>query len=163
MIPLVVMVVAWLLFRGLGATGRFRAAGTTVGALRFALAVMFMFTSVSHFLPAIRGDLVRMVPPFLPLPEVLVSLTGLLELAGAVGLLIPTTTTAAAYGLLALLVAMFPANVYAATTGLEIGGEAATPLVWRLPLQLLWIGGLWWVGRTHSRGRRVETGTSRHA
>lgn len=159
MIPLIVMVAAWLVFRGLGATGRFPAAASTAGALRFALAVMFLFTALSHFLPQIRGDLVRMVPPILPYPELLVTLTGLLELAGAIGLLIPATTSIAAYGLIALLVALLPANVYAATASLEIGGRAATPLVWRLPLQLLWIGALWWVARAHARRRPMAAGT----
>jgi uncharacterized membrane protein len=52
---------------------------------------------------------------------------------------------AAAYGLIALLVAMFPANVHAAREGLMIAGRRAAPLVWRLPLQLFWIAALWWV------------------
>jgi uncharacterized membrane protein len=156
-IPLVVMIVAWVVARGLGATGRFPAAATTVGALRFALAVMFLFTGVSHFLPNTRPDLVRMVPSVLPYPEHLVTLTGVLQLAGAVGLLIRNLTSLAAYCLMALLVAMFPANVYAAITGLEIAGQPATPLIWRLPLQLFWIGALWWVARTHRPARRTLT------
>ena len=153
MAPLMVMVVGWLVFRTLGATGRLKAAATTAGALRFALAIMFMFTAVSHFLPSTRGDMVRMVPPALPFPELLVTLTGLLEMAGATGLLLPATTSVAAYCLMALLVAMFPANVYAASAGIEIGGRVAMALIWRLPLQLVWIGALWWVGRVHSRAR----------
>ncbi len=153
MIPLIVMIVAWMGARLVAATGHFPAAATTVGALRFGLAAMFAFTGVSHFLPDTRPDLIRMVPPPLPYPEHLVTLTGVLELAGAVGLLVPGLTSLAAYCLMALLVAMFPANVYAATAGLEIGGREASPLVWRLPLQLFWIGALWWVGRTHRRPR----------
>jgi uncharacterized membrane protein len=151
--PLVVMLVAWVVARGLGATGRFPAAATAVGALRFALAVMFLFTGAAHFLPATRPDLIRMVPPVLPFPEHLVTVTGVLEIAGAVGLLIPNLTSLTAYCLAALLVAMFPANVYAAIAGLEIAGREASPLVWRLPLQLFWIGALVWVGREHRRPR----------
>jgi uncharacterized membrane protein len=41
--------------------------------------------------------------------------------------------------------AMFPANVHAAREGLMVAGRRATPLVWRLPLQLFWIAALWWV------------------
>ena len=52
---------------------------------------------------------------------------------------------AAAYGLMALLVAMLPANVHAAREGLMIAGRRAAPLVWRLPLQLFWIAAVWWV------------------
>jgi uncharacterized membrane protein len=66
-----------------------------------------------------------------------------LELAGAIGLLVPQVQAAAEYGLIALLVAMFPANVHAAREGLLIAGRRATPLIWRLPLQLFWIGTLW--------------------
>ena len=71
--------------------------------------------------------------------------TGVLELIGAIGLLVPQALPAAAYGLIALLVAMFPANVHAAREGLAIAGRRAMPLVWRVPLQLFWIAALWWV------------------
>jgi uncharacterized membrane protein len=151
--PLVVMLGAWIIARGLGATGRFPAAATAVGALRYALAVMFLFTGATHFLPATRPELIRMVPPVLPFPEHLVTLTGILEIAGAVGLLIPSLTSLAAYCLAALLVAMFPANAYAAIAGIEFAGREASPLVWRLPLQLFWIGALVWVAREQRRPR----------
>ena len=75
------------------------------------------------------------------------TLTGLFELIGAVGLLLPWAAPAAAYGLMLLLVAMFPANVHAACAGLQIGGRRASPLGWRLPLQIVWIASLWWVAR----------------
>ena len=86
-----------------------------------------------------------MVPTGLPAPALLVMATGLLELAGAIGLLVPWARTAAAFGLIALLVAMFPANVQAARQRLTIAARRAMPLVWRLPLQLLWIAALWWI------------------
>jgi uncharacterized membrane protein len=152
------MLVVWVVARGIGATGRAAAAATTVGALRFALAIMLLFTGAAHFLPNTRPDLVRMVPPVLPYPEHLVTLTGILELAGAVGLLIPRFTSLAAYCLAALLVAMFPANVYAAMADVEVGGRAASPLVWRLPLQLFWIAALLWVARAHRTPRGVRAG-----
>src|SRR5688500_11960698 len=148
------MIVAWVVARLSGAPGRAPAAATTVGALRFALAIMFFFTGAAHFLPNTRPDLIRMVPPALPFAEHLVTLTGILELAGAIGLLIPSLTSLAAYCLAALLVAMFPANAYAAIAGVEFGGSAASPLVWRLPLQLFWIGALVWVARAHRAPRR---------
>jgi uncharacterized membrane protein len=151
MIPLVVMIGGWAISRALGAFGRLPSADSTVGALRYALAAMFAFTALSHFLPVTRPDLIRMVPPVFPASGAIITVTGLLELAGAIGLLLPGWTRAAAYCLAALLVAMFPANVYAAREGLEIGGAAATPLVWRLPLQLFWIAALIAVGRRHPR------------
>ena len=75
----------------------------------------------------------------------LVTLTGVLELMGAIGLLLPSTAIAAAYGLISLLVLMFPANVHAGRAGLVIAGRHATPLIWRLPLQVFWIGALGYV------------------
>ncbi len=148
MIPLVVMTAAWLVFRALGLAGLILGASTWAGALRFALAVMFVVTGLAHFLPRSRPDLVRMVPPQFPRPAWLVTLTGVAEFVGAAGLLVPASARAAAYGLLVLLVAMFPANVFAARARLPVAGRVATPLVLRLPLQLAWIAALWWVAMT---------------
>jgi uncharacterized membrane protein len=145
MAPLIIMLVAWLVARLIGVTGLWLCADSWTGGLRIALAAMFVFTSVSHFHPRTRPDLVRMVPASLPAPALLVTATGVFELLGAIGLLVPRALPLAAYGLIALLVAMFPANVHAARQGLMVAGRRATPLLWRLPLQLFWIGALWWV------------------
>jgi len=145
MAPLIVMLAAWLVARSMGFAGVWPQADSWRDALRIALAAMFVFTAVSHFHPRTRPDLIRMVPESLPAPSLLVTATGVLEFLGAVGLLVPQALPAAAYGLIALLVAMFPANVHAARKGLMIAGRRATPLLWRLPLQLFWIVALWWV------------------
>ena len=144
MAPLIVMLAAWLAGRSMGFVGVWPQADSWSSALRIALAAMFMFTAVSHFHPRTRPDLMRMVPESLPAPALAVTATGVLEFLGAVGLLVPETAPAAAYGLMALLVAIFPANVHAARKGLIIAGRRATPLLWRLPLQLFWIAALWW-------------------
>jgi uncharacterized membrane protein len=144
--PLIVMLASWLLVRALGAVG-VMAASSWVDALRLALGVMFLFTAASHFAPRTRPDIVRMVPPAFPRPDLLVTLTGTLELAGAVGLLLPRFTALAAWCLAVLLVAMFPANVYADTQALQIAGRRATPIAIRLPMQLFWIASLVWVAR----------------
>lgn len=83
-------------------------------AIAVGLAAMFVLTGTAHFVPPLRGDLVAIVPPRLPAPALLVSITGVLEFLGAVGLLIPSTRIAAAVCLLLLMLAMFPANVHAA-------------------------------------------------
>jgi uncharacterized membrane protein len=83
-------------------------------AIAVGLAAMFALTGVAHFVPPLRGDLIAIVPPQLPAPGLLVSVTGVLEFLGVVGLLVPATRVAAAAYLLVLMVAMFPANVYAA-------------------------------------------------
>src|SRR5262245_58424298 len=109
MVPLIVMTAAWLVARAFGAITLWSATNSWGGALRFALAMMFLFTAVSHFHRRTRADLVRMVPPRLPAPGALVALTGVLEVTGAVGLLLPSTAVVAAYGLIALLILMLPA------------------------------------------------------
>ena len=145
MAPLFVMLAVSLGARAIGATGVWPMADSWSDALRIGLAAMFVFTAASHFHPRTRSDLIRMVPTSLPAPAAMVTATGVLELLGAIGLLVPHARTAAAYGLIALLVAMFPANVRAAREELTIAGRRATPLTWRLPLQLFWIAALWWV------------------
>lgn len=145
MAPLIVMLAACLVARSIGFTGVWPQANSWNGALRIGLAAMFVVTAVSHFHPRTRPDLVRMVPANLSAPALLVTATGVFEFLGAIGLLLPQALPAAAYGLMALLVAMFPANVHAARKGLMVAGRRATPLLWRLPLQLFWIAALWWV------------------
>jgi uncharacterized membrane protein len=143
--PLIVQVVAWVAFWLTGLTGLLPAAGTLIDALRFALAVMFGFTALTHFLPRTRHDLIRMVPPVFPAPGLLVSLTGLLELAGAIGLLFPPLARLVALALAVLLLALLPANIHAARSDLPVAGRPAMPLRFRLPLQLFWIACLLWV------------------
>ncbi|ORA32301.1 DoxX family protein [Mycobacterium aquaticum] len=83
-------------------------------AVAVGLAAMFVMTGVAHFVNPLRADMIAIVPPRLPAPALLVTVTGVLELAGALGLLYPPTRVAAAVGLFLLMLAMFPANVYAA-------------------------------------------------
>src|SRR5262249_42241639 len=124
--PLIVLIVAVLLFRWLGVIG-VTAFASWHAASRLALAAMFCFTGLAHF-NRMRSSLVRMVPRWMPLPDRVVPATATLEFLGALGLIIPMTTTLAATGLAALLVAMFPANVHTARQQLAIGRKPATPL-----------------------------------
>jgi uncharacterized membrane protein len=142
MIPLVVLVAAVVIARAAGALGVEALAGWAA-ATRVGLALMFLFTAAAHF-TATRADLIRMVPPAFPRPDALVAATGIAELAGAIGLLVPSTARLAAYALIVLLIAMFPANVHAARSGSTIAGRRVTPLTIRAPLQLAWIALLWW-------------------
>ncbi|HUO86076.1 MAG TPA: DoxX family protein [Thermoanaerobaculia bacterium] len=147
MAPFIVLCVVVLLSRAVGAVG-VHSLDSWPAAVRVGLAVMFCFTAVAHFGP-MHHDLVAMVPPWVPQPQAVVFLTGLLEVAGAVGLLLPRTRRAAALGLILFLVAVFPANVHAAQQGVLLRGEPATPLLPRLLLQLLFIGLVWWSGWRH--------------
>jgi uncharacterized membrane protein len=82
-------------------------------AIAVGLAAMFMFAGIGHVANPSRRDMVAVVPPRLPAPALLVTITGILELAGALGLLIPATRIAAAICLSLLMLAMFPANINA--------------------------------------------------
>ena len=108
-------------------------------SLRIGLAAMFLLTGTVHFAPEFRDDMIRMVPENLPAPAVLVTITGILEIAGAAGLLVPTTAPAAAICLALLLVAMFPANVSAARRAIPLAGKPATPIGIRTAEQILFI------------------------
>jgi uncharacterized membrane protein len=83
-------------------------------AFAVGLAAMFVMTGVAHFVNPLRRDMIAIVPPKLPAPGLLVTITGVLELLGAAGLLYPPTRVAAAVCLFVLMLVMFPANVYAA-------------------------------------------------
>jgi uncharacterized membrane protein len=82
-------------------------------AVAVGLAAMFVMTGVGHFVNPLRRDMIAIVPPRLPAPGLLVTITGLLELVGAAGLLYPPTRVAAAVCLFVLMLVMFPANIYA--------------------------------------------------
>jgi uncharacterized membrane protein len=111
-------------------------------AARIGLAVMFLFTAASHF-SSLKHDFAAMIPPPLTGALWVIYVTGILQMAGAIGLLTRQWRKPAAWGLLLLLVAMFPANVYAAFHGVTLGGAAVTGLWMRTPLQVFWIAVLW--------------------
>ena len=87
--------------------------GDWPAAIAVGLAAMFVVTGIAHFVNPLRGDMIAIVPPRLPVPGLLVTVTGVLELLGAVGLLYPPTRPVAALSLFVLMLVMFPANVYA--------------------------------------------------
>jgi len=137
MLPFIVLVSATLLLRGIGAAGVALLTDWT-WCLRGGLALMFLFTASAHW-GRQRADFIAMVPPAFPRPDLMVSATGVLEILGAVGLLIPAIAPVAAACLAMLLIALFPANVRAARDGLTIGGKPATALPLRTLLQLVFI------------------------
>lgn len=109
-------------------------------ALRGGLTVLFLMTGIVHFVPGYRESMVAMVPPDLPWPEALVAVTGVLELAGAIGLWVKPFGRAAAVCLALLMLAMFPANVFASLNGIDFNGAAPEPLWLRSLIEVLWIG-----------------------
>jgi uncharacterized membrane protein len=131
MAPLFVQVVATVVARWFAKTWR--------DAVRAGLTVMFLFTAASHF-SNLKHDLAAMIPPPFTGELWVIYLTGVFLLAGAIGLMTPRTRKWAAWGLAAMLVGLFPANIYAAFNGVTLGGTPVTPLWIRTPLQLFWIG-----------------------
>ena len=137
-----VLVVSFLLLRGVGWLG-VKQLSSWRDAGRGALVIMFLFTGASHF-TSLKYDFAAMIPAPLPNDLWVIYLSGVLEIAGAIGLLIPRTRKLAGICLVLLLVALFPANVYAALNEIPLRGEAPTPLWLRGPIQLLFIGMVWW-------------------
>lgn len=122
---------------------------TLVEIFRWLLAAVFIGAGVLHFLRP-RAFL-AIVPPRLPARLAAVYLSGVAEIAGGIGVLLPHPWRMwAGWGLLALLVAVFPANVHHAVARVRIPG-LPTPAPWllwaRLPLQAVLMAWVWWVTR----------------
>lgn len=139
MVPLIVLLGGFAALRLLGLAG-VDALDHWQAALRGGLALMFAVTGSAHFTRPRRDDLVAMVPPALPRPALLVTVTGVLEFAGAAALLLPPVAPYAAVALALLLLALFPANVSAARRGLTLAGRPVTPLPQRTVLQAVFVG-----------------------
>jgi uncharacterized membrane protein len=91
---------------------------------------------------------VRIVPDYLPDHALLVAVSGVFEVAGGLGLLVPRVRRAASLGLVALYVAVFPANVNMVIHP-ELGGTVPAWFLWaRLPLQAVFIAWALWAGRS---------------
>lgn len=142
MVTLIALFVSLLVFRGLGILG-VPVFLTWHDSALWALSVMVLFTASAHF-TALKEDLIKMVPRFFPAPRQIIFVTGLLEIAGAVGLLIPQVRAEASTCLALLFVALFPANINAALRRVTLGGRKASPLWLRVPMQVLFIALALW-------------------
>ncbi len=114
---------------------------------RILLAMFFIVAGVAHFLKT--SSYMQIVPPFLPRPRELVWISGVCEILGGIGMLIKRVRRLAGYGLIALLIAVFPANIYMAVDNVGINGvNVSHALLWlRLPLQLVLIFWVWWCAK----------------
>lgn len=118
-------------------------------ACRWLTALMFVGVGAQHFLAP--DPFVSIVPPYVPAKLEMVYLSGAFEIAGGLGLLFSQTRRLAAWGLLALLVAVYPANIYMLTHEVYVAGMPESKfLLWaRLPFQFVfavmvaWAGELW--------------------
>ncbi len=142
MIVLFVLGLGILITRILGVAG-VDALNSWLVSVRVGLAVMLLFTASAHF-TSMRHDLANMVPRIIPNSMAVIYFTGVCEILGAIGLLLPRTRLAAGVALIVLFVVLLPANIRAANTGVTLRGKPATPLALRVPMQLLFIGLTWW-------------------
>jgi uncharacterized membrane protein len=108
------------------------------------LAFFFIAAGINHFVHP--GVYVRTVPPWLPAPALLVQISGICEILGGIGVLLPKTRRFSGSGLIALLVAVFPANVQMAQHPELYADIATAPALYiRLLLQLVLIAWVWWI------------------
>ena len=104
---------------------------------------MFCFAGVARFTD-LRNDYAAMIPDPLPDGMWVIYLTGLLEIAGGLGLLLPDWRRRAGICLVLFLIAIFPANVNAALRDIRFGGAPPTPLPFRTMMQLVLLPAVWW-------------------
>ena len=109
---------------------------------RILLGVIFILAGANHFWHA--PLYARIIPPYLPWPWFLVYLSGVCEMGLGAGMLVPATTRWAVWGLVALLVAVFPANLHMALHAGDFPRSSPALFWWRLPLQGVLIAWVVW-------------------
>lgn len=116
--------------------------------LLWVMGAFYVWAGAMHFA---RPDFYRpMMPPYLPAHDLLIFLSGVAEVMCGLGVLFPPTRKLAAWGTIALLVAVFPANIHVAVNDVPVFGasEGAGPIGYvRLPFQLVLIAWAWWYTR----------------
>ena len=115
----------------------------------FVVAAFFCAAGVGHFTST--DFFAAIVPPYLPVPLALVYISGVFEILGGLGVLLPATRQLAGYGLLALLVAVYPANIHMALHPSAFPDMSAMALYVRLPFQCVFAGLVWWATRPNER------------
>lgn len=111
-------------------------------AARIAMAAMLLFTAMGHFM--FTKGMTMMLPASIPFKTAVVYVTGILEIVGAVGLLIPSVRTGVACALIVFFILLLPANIYAAILHIDYekgtyAGKGLSYLWFRVPLQILFI------------------------
>ncbi|MBD2771906.1 DoxX family protein [Iningainema tapete] len=111
---------------------------------RVILAVAIIIVGITHF--TVADQYVKIVPPQLPNPLGLVYLSGFYEILGGIGLLVPPVSQAAAWGLIALFIAVYPSNINMAVNHIKIDHIPDSNLLQaiRLPFQAVFIAWAWW-------------------
>lgn len=139
--PAIIVVLARLILpRHVTAQWRFV---TSRNAAKLGITILFLATGVAHFI--VTRPMSQMIPPPIPFKTAIVYITGVLEIAGAIGIW-TRLERQAAWGLMLLVISIFPANIYTALTGVVIEGQStnAKYLIVRVPFEILlvaWIYG----------------------
>jgi len=156
LLMILIMVLPWAIRRALMP---WQASPDVRPAAAAGVGLLFLFTASGHFTQT--GPMVQMLPAWVPAREPLVHATGVLEILIAAALFVPRWRIPAAWAALAVLVAFFPANVYAALHHVPMGGHAWGPvyLLVRAPVQLFIV---WWIWAMVLRAPRT-TPPSRRA
>jgi uncharacterized membrane protein len=139
MVPLIVLIAAFVIFRLAGLQIAYFADWQL--AMRAALGVMFLLTASAHW-GTRRPDLIRMVPSSFGNAGLWVTVTGIAELLIAVGLQVSRVADAVAAVAAAMLICVFPANVKAAREHLTISGRPVPGLGMRLAIQLVFLAAI---------------------
>lgn len=129
---------------------------TTKRVLLWVMGAFYILSGLNHFVSA--DAYIAIMPDYLPWHSQLVFLSGLVEVGLGIAVLIPATRVPAAWGIIVLLIAVFPANLYVAMNDLPyVGDEPSTVLNWlRLPLQLVLIAWAYWYTRPVPTSRVVS-------
>ena len=106
------------------------------------VAVFFLIGGIAHFV--ITDSFIKAMPDYLSYHKELVIISGVFELLGAIGILIPRTRVLAAYGLIALVIMVYPANINMALHPERYNEISPLLLYSRLPLQFVFIWFIWW-------------------
>jgi uncharacterized membrane protein len=114
--------------------------------LKYVLALFFLLAGLNHF--RLPDFYTKMIPPYLPFPLFLVYLSGAFEIVLGIALLVPRCRRVAAWGLIALLVAVFPANIHMAVNPEAFPAYSQAMLWARLPLQAVFVIWAFWYTRS---------------
>jgi uncharacterized membrane protein len=155
MVPFIVMVaVTGVSF--FARSARFRTEGPRrrwASAVAYGMAAMFLIASTGHFAEPLRSGLEATVPPVIPFPALVVAASGIFEIALAAAFVWSRTRPAAAVVAFAYLIAVFPANVLAATT-VDHPAAPDTPLLLRTAIQIVFLSAsafVWFASRRRQR------------
>lgn len=142
MTPLIILTVSSGLLRLIGYFG-VKQLESSSQSIRLGIVIMFLFTGATHF-SEMKYDYAAMIPPPFTGALWLVFVSGILEIAGAIGVLLKKTRRLAGIGLMVLLFALFPANIYAAINDIPFRGESPSELWLRAPIQIVFALAIWW-------------------